>query len=82
MQTTIQKWGNSQGLRIPKTLLEEVDIGVGESVEIDVLEGKIIISPTRKKRGAVSLQDLVSKIPKGKRSKEKDWGPPVGKEVW
>jgi antitoxin MazE len=82
MRTTIQKWGNSQGLRIPKTLLEEAGVGIGEAVEIVVLEGKIIISPMRKKRIAVSLEDLVSKIQKRKKAEETDWGPPVGKEVW
>ena len=27
MMTKIQKWGNSLGLRLPKTVLEEVDWG-------------------------------------------------------
>jgi antitoxin MazE len=82
MKTTIQKWGNSQGLRIPRTILEETEIEVGETVEIVVLEGTILISPVRKKRKSLRLEDLIARIPEGKRQKERDWGGPVGKEVW
>ncbi|MBL4823880.1 MAG: AbrB/MazE/SpoVT family DNA-binding domain-containing protein [SAR324 cluster bacterium] len=36
MLTKMQKWGNSQGLRIPKIILEETKIGVGDEVEVFV----------------------------------------------
>ena len=45
MFTKIQKWGNSQGLRFPKFLLEEANIKVGDDVNISVKKGKIIIEP-------------------------------------
>ena len=34
MFTTIQKWGNSQGLRIPKPMLESVGIRENDRVEL------------------------------------------------
>ena len=43
MLSKIQKWGNSQGVRIPKILLEDSDIETGEEVDISVRDGKIVI---------------------------------------
>ena len=82
MVTKLQKWGNSQGLRVPKELLEEVQIDVGDEVKISVQRGRIIVEPTSNVRGRYSLKKLVSRIPKGQRAEELEWGPPVGKEAW
>lgn len=41
----IQSWGNSQGIRINKQLLEIAHIDVDKPVEITAVEGKIIIEP-------------------------------------
>ena len=31
----IQKWGNSQGIRIPKKMLEMLDLKVNDSISIE-----------------------------------------------
>ena len=36
MVSKVQKWGNSQGLRLSKDVLELADIAVGDDVEIVV----------------------------------------------
>lgn len=41
----IIKIGNSQGIRIPKLLLEQVKLG--EEVELDVQEGQLVIRPAQ-----------------------------------
>ena len=82
MITKVQKWGNSQGLRLSKQLLLEADISVGDSVDVDVREGLIVVAPVRRVRGKSNLQELVKRIPKGYAPEELDWGGPVGKEVW
>ena len=82
MLTKIQKWGNSQGLRLPKNLLADAQIGVGDEVDISVKEGIIMVSPTRRKRGRHNLKDLVARIPENYQAGEVDWGEPVGKEAW
>ena len=81
MLTKIQKWGNSQGLRFTKALLEEAQIKVGDEVQVSVHEGRIVVEPVTKVRGRYDLEALVSKMPKGYRAEELDWGPPVGREV-
>jgi len=82
MVTRIQKWGNSQGLRLAKRVLEDAHLSVGDDVDVTAQDGVIVIAPARCVRGRQSLKDLVSRIPKGYRAKETDWGEPVGKEAW
>lgn len=82
MVTKVQKWGNSQGLRFTKTILEEAQISVGDEVHVLVEDGQIVIRPVHKIRGKYQLQDLVSQIPETYELEELDWGTPTGKEVW
>jgi len=82
MVTKIQKWGNSQGLRLSKQVLEDVHISVGDDVDVSVRDGLIVVAPARRVRGKKSLKELVSRIPKGYKTEETDWGQPLGKEVW
>ena len=82
MITRVQKWGNSQGLRLSKTLLADVAIAVGDEVEVAVHDGVLLVKPVRRVRGALSLRALVRRIPKGYHAAELDWGPPVGNEAW
>ena len=82
MLTKVQKWGNSQGLRFPKTILKEAQINVGDEVNVTVQDGKIIVETVNKLRNTYDLKKLVSKIPEDYRIKEVDWGLPVGKEEW
>ena len=82
MVTRVQKWGNSQGLRLSKELLADAAIGVGDAVDVSVHEGSIVVTPVRRVRGALDLEQLVTSIPKGYKPGETDWGPPVRGEVW
>jgi len=82
MVTKIQKWGNSQGLRLAKRVLEDARLAVGDDVDVTAQDGLIVIAPARRIRGRQSLKELVSRIPKGYRAKEMDWGKPVGRETW
>jgi antitoxin MazE len=82
VSTTIQKWGNSQGLRVPKNILEKAHITVGDNVEVKFSHGAIVVKPVNQVRGKYNLRDLVSKIPDNFHQKEVSWGKAIGKEVW
>jgi antitoxin MazE len=82
MITKVQKWGNSQGLRLSKSLLSTAAIAVGDEVDVVVQDGALIVTPVRRVRGGHDLRDLVRRIPKGGDAEDLDWGPPVGREVW
>ena len=78
----IQKWGNSQGLRFTKALLQEAQINVGDEVSVSVANGRIIVEPATKVRGKYDLKELVSRIPHEYQAEGLDWGEAVGKEEW
>ena len=82
MLAKIQKWGNSQGLRLTKHLLADAQLRVGDEVDISVKDGVMIVTPAKKIRGKHRLEDLVARIPENYQTGEVDWGDPVGKEVW
>ncbi len=86
MTTTLQAWGNSQGVRLPKTLLNTLGWETGAEVEVQLTPGKdaIIVKATRNRgeiRGRHRIEDLVAAMPKGYKSAEFEWGI-SGKEVW
>ena len=82
MVTKVQSWGNSQGLRLSKQVLEDACISVGDNVDVAVRDGVIVVTPVKRTRRKVSLRKLVARIPKDYKPEEADWGSPVGREVW
>ncbi len=57
--TTIGKWGNSYGVRIPQDFLESVHLGLGEKIEVQVIpEQQIIILKSAAKRKRKSNREL------------------------
>jgi antitoxin MazE len=78
MQIQIQKWGNSLGLRIPKSFAKEIQIDQGTIVEISLEDGRIVITPSNKPK--YKLEDLLSGINKNNIHKEVKTGAIVGKE--
>ncbi|MBI5816257.1 MAG: AbrB/MazE/SpoVT family DNA-binding domain-containing protein [Nitrospinae bacterium] len=49
MKLAVTRIGNSRGVRIPKTVIEQV--GLGDSAELEVVSGKIVISPAPSRKG-------------------------------
>ena len=64
MTTKVQRWGNSQGLRLSRQILEDARIAVGNEVDVLVQDGTIMIAPVRRVRGRYSLSHLVARMPK------------------
>jgi len=82
MITKVQKWGNSQGLRIARNLLADAHLAVGDEVDLVLQDGTILIRPVGRVRGKYSLEKLVARIPKDYRPEEGGFGRPTGKEIW
>jgi antitoxin MazE len=79
ISTQIARWGNSLGLRLPKSVALEAKVEEGDTVEVSVKSGAIVIRSTRP---TYSLDQLVARITPRNRHGESDWGPPVGDEPW
>lgn len=77
--TRISKWGNSLGLRLPKSVAREVRVGAGDRVEVSVENGAIVARPGGPR---YSLDDLVGRITTRNRHRETEWARPVGHEMW
>lgn len=81
MTTTIQKWGNSQGIRLPKFLLESLSWQENEAIEIKTIDNKIVIeklAPPKKQ----SLAQLFSDFEGTYTPEDIQWGEPLGEEIW
>ncbi len=86
MQMTIKKWGNSLATRIPKAIAESTDLHLDQLVDIEEVNGKIVITPIRVKK-EYKLDELLSQCKPGSMKIDKEdqeWlnDLPVGREVW
>lgn len=77
MQYHIQKWGNSLGIRIPKTLAQKAGLVEGTPVEIMLHDKSIIIRPR-----LYSLETLLAGVTPENLHRERATGEPVGREIW
>jgi len=68
-------------LRVPKSVLAEARLEVGDVVDVRAVDGTLVVSRTRGRRGRVALEDLVAALPAAAAHRELDWGAPEGDEV-
>ena len=80
MQTTIQKWGNSLALRIPKAFAQQSRLTQGSAVSLALENGSVVMKPLKRRK--LSLAGLVAKMTPRNRHEEVEWGQPRGKETW
>ena len=77
-QVTVRPWGNSQGIRMPKTILDKLNIHSSDTLQIEVVDETIVLRKTFKHKtfeerlaeydGEISVCDF-------------EWGEPVGREL-
>ena len=80
-EISISKWGNSQGLRIPKSIIAALQINIGDKVKIFIDNGRAVIEPV-KKRKKIDIDTLIADIPKDYKKSEELLTTAMGKEVW
>ena len=80
MTTSIQKWGNSLAVRIPKVVADEIGFAEDTPVELNFSNGIVTIAP----RIVVlpTLDEMLDQVTPESIHPETDWGLPVGKEIW
>ncbi|MDZ7630280.1 MAG: AbrB/MazE/SpoVT family DNA-binding domain-containing protein [Gemmatimonadaceae bacterium] len=76
MRTTIRKWGNSLGVRIPSALAEDARLHDGTEVDVTFRDGQLVIIPV------LSLAELVAGITSANLPDLADTGVPRGGEQW
>ena len=80
MQTRVQKWGNSLGVRIPRGLADEVGLGAGTEVSIIAKDGELVLRPSLPSR--LRLADLLAGITPENINASVDTGDAVGSEAF
>ncbi|MBU1694603.1 MAG: AbrB/MazE/SpoVT family DNA-binding domain-containing protein [Verrucomicrobia bacterium] len=80
MIATVRKWGNSLGVRIPKSVAQDTRLHEGSQIDVRGEGSRVVIVPVTKP--VFRLADLLKKVNKENLHKEADFGAPVGKEVW
>jgi antitoxin MazE len=80
METTIQKWGNSLGVRLPKELAHKKLLREGSAVVVHETSDGLLISPA--KEPSMQLGDLVQRINPANVHAVSEWDAACGNEVW
>ena len=80
MEVRLQKWGNSDGIRIPSNILKSLNLKTNDKMELEYDENKIIISKPKKVK--ISLADKFANYKGDNLAKEYTWDEARGKEIW
>lgn len=81
MTAKISKWGNSQGLRVPKDVMENLHLSIGDDVNIIIEDNKVILEPIKKAIPEYNLETLLANVPDNYEPYEEITGT-IGKEEW
>lgn len=79
IHTRVHKWGNSLGIRIKKSVAEQVDLKEDTEVQITVQDNALVITHAPRK---VTLESLLSQVTPENIHADVDFGAPRGNEVW
>ena len=87
-QTIIRKWGNSQGIRLSKEILSQMDLKEDDTIGISIYNGKMIIEKVNKPK-YLNLEERLEAFYKRpideiyvESTQKVDVGDPVGNEKW
>ena len=83
MRITIKRWGNSSGMVIPNVVMKELNLRPGQSVEAQVSNNQLILTPISRR---YSLDELLAQrdMNATELSEQDVWGKstPAGDEIW
>ena len=79
MEARLQKWGNSFGIRIPKSILEDLKIEANDLLELKVEDDRVVITKSVNKK--ISLKEKFENF-NGVYTDDFCWDDKVGNEIW
>ena len=80
MEGIIQKWGNSNGIRLPKALMDMVLFKTNDRVDLIADDNKIIIKKSKAKPH-LTLSERLKDFKGEYTFEEADWGKIEGNEI-
>jgi antitoxin MazE len=76
---TLQQWGNSTAVRLPKRILQEARLEPYQKVRIAVQDGSILLTPLDHPS---KLEQLLENVTPERVGGELEWGPDMGAEEY
>jgi len=80
MEAKLQRWGNSDGIRIPSSILKALNLKTNDMVNLEQIEDRITIS--KPKSTKISLEDRFNAYEGENLAKDFSWDDSRGKEIW
>ncbi len=77
MQSQIQKWGNSLGLRIPMQLAKKLNLHAGSSVNLEIENGRLVVQTPK-----YDLESMLDEITSENLHHQKFDDGQIGREEW
>jgi antitoxin MazE len=78
MKGTVQRWGNSLAIRIPRAYARDLSVDDGSEVELRIDGPSLVVTPST----TPSLEALLAAITDDNVHAEVDTGPGQGREAW
>ena len=79
METKLQKWGNSNGIRIPNSILKSLNLKTDDILDITQENDKIII---KKKNNPFILSERIARYNGKNLCKDFEFDESKGREIW
>ncbi len=77
-QVAIRSWGNSQGIRIPKDILEKLNLKTSDILDLEIKDDTIVL---RKQFVHKSFEERLAEYNGEISVYDFDWGKPMGREI-
>lgn len=81
MKAQISTWGNSLAVRVPKAAVEALNLTAGQTLDVTVEGGVMLLKPEARPRKRYTLEELVKDMRPEDQPEFEDWGPAVGDEL-
>ena len=88
MQTNIRKWGNSQGIRLSKEIMSQMNLQENDTIGINIIDGKMTVEKINKPK-YLNLTERLEAFYKRpideiyvESTQEVEVGDPKGNEIW
>ena len=79
MKVSVNRWGNSKGIRLPKAVTEALDIEENDSLNIEIKDGAVILSKPKKE---ITIEEMFKDYKGGSFQAEIQEFEPEGNEKW
>lgn len=76
MKQSVEKWGNSLAVRLPRAFVKELGLRQGSSVDLTLVEGGLMM-----RQDKLTLESMLEGMTEANLHGEVDFGGPVGDEA-